>query len=278
MVLFTAEIACDENEIEARKKSVNNKINLLGRLVQDSPAAKRIRQSDNEGAKDLLKEASTEWQVASRELEAMNIEQAEERARRGLILMTQASGYVADKTRIKSAQKSRYTQLRARIASFVDAFQRIAKEKQAQDISWLLDMNKIDALLIEAKKLADQEKYREANQHLSHAADNVEIALAQARHKETLLHDLTFETPRAQYDYEKQRNHSYMLLADLIKTKKEIDPHSLERFHAALQENELMRDRADAMVDKGEIDAAIKLLEQGTRNLARTLRASGVVF
>ena len=208
----------------------------------------------------------------------MNIEQAEERARRGLILMTQASGYVADKTRIKSAQKSRYTQLRARIASFVDAFQRIAKEKQAQDISWLLDMNKIDALLIEAKKLADQEKYREANQHLSHAADNVEIALAQARHKETLLHDLTFETPRAQYDYEKQRNHSYMLLADLIKTKKKIDPHSLERFHAALQENELMRVRADAMVDKGEIDAAIKLLEQGTRNLARTLRASGVVF
>ncbi len=278
MVLFTAEIACDENEIEARKKSVNNKINLLGRLVQDSPAAKRIRQSDNEGAKDLLKEASTEWQVASRELEAMNIEQAEERARRGLVLMTQASGYVADKTRIKSAQKSRYTQLRARIASFVDAFQRIAKEKQAQDISWLLDMNKIDALLIEAKKLADQEKYREANQHLSHAADNVEIALAQARHKETLLHDLTFETPRAQYDYEKQRNHSYMLLADLIKTKKKIDPHSLQHFHAVLQENELMRNRADALVNKGEIDAAIKLLEQGTRNLARTLRASGVVF
>jgi len=229
-------------------------------------------------AKELLNQATTAWQVATEELETMNIEQAEQHVKRGLILMTQASSSVADTVGLKNAQKARYQQLRARISSFTKAFQRIASEKQAQDIHWMLDMKKIDALLGQAEQLAKQGSYHEANQHLSHAADSVEIALTQARHKETLLHDLTFNSPAEEYEYEKQRNHSYMLLADLIKTKKKIEPHSLERFQNALEENEALRDQADVLASNGDIEAAIKMLEQGTRKLARTLRASGVVF
>ena len=278
LLLFTTEICCEQNEIEARKKSVTSKVNLLGRLVQNSPMANRIMQSDNEGAKDLLNEASAEWQVATQELELMNITQAEESVKRGLILMTQASSSVADKVRITNAQKARYQQLRERIFSFTAAFQRIALEKKQKDISWLLDNKKIDALLGQAEQLAMQGSYHEANQHLSFAADSVEIALAQARHKETLLHDLTFESPAEEYEYEKQRNHSYMLLADLIRTKKKIEPNSLQRFHSILKENEILREQADELAGSGDIEAAIKMLEQGTLKLARTLRASGVVF
>ena len=278
LLLFATEICCEQNDIEARKKSVTSKINLLGRLVQNSPTASRIMKSDNEGAIDLLNEASEEWQVATQELELMNIKQAEESVKRGLILMTQASSFVADKVRIANAQKARYQKLQERILSFTEAFQRIALEKKQKDISWLLDNKKIDALLDQAEQLARQGSYHEANQHLSFAADSVEIALAQARHKETLLHDLTFESPAEEYEYEKQRNHSYMLLADLIKTKKKIEPNSLQHFHGILKENEILREQADELAGNGDIEAAIKMLEQGTLKLARTLRASGVVF
>ena len=286
LFLFTTELFCDEKtnasssemDIETRKRSVTNKVNLLGRLVQDSPASVRIVKSENQGAKDLLQQATAAWHAATEELESMSIEKAEESVKHGLILMTQASSSVADKERLENAQRTRYQQLRERIQSFTDAFQRIEKEKQSRDISLLLDLKGIDTLLNQAEELADRDSYMEANQLLSRAADNVEIALAQARHKETLLHDLTFNSREEEYNYEKQRNHSYVLLADLIRKKKTHEAYSLTRFQNALEENEILRKQAEKLASKGEIETAIITLEQGTQNLARTLRASGVAF
>lgn len=286
LVLITTEVFCDENkletqtneDIEARKKSVTNKVKLLGRLVHESPAAQRIRNSDNEGAKDLLAKASTEWQLAAEDLEYMNIEDAEKRAKQGLRLMTHATSFVKDTRRTTDVQKDRYRKLRERIVSFSAAFERIASEKQSQQISELLDLNQIEKYLSQADKLAQQEDYQKANRMLVDAADQVEIALAQARHKETLLHDLTFESPAQEYNYEKQRNHSYMLLADIIKTKKRIEPHSLDQFRIVIEENEKLREKAEKLAGDGKMDEAIKLLEQGTSNMARALRASGVAF
>ena len=285
-VLVTTEVFSDEGklgaemngDIEARKKSVANKIKLLGRLIQQSPTAQRIRQSDNEGAKDLLVKASTEWQLAAEDLEFMNIEDAEKRVKQGLILMTHASSFVADTKRLANIQEDRYQKLKERITSFSTAFQRIALEKQSEEISALLDLDEIEKYLNQADILAQKSDYQHANQILSNAADKVEIALAQARHKETLLHDLTFDSPAQEYHYEKQRNHSYMLLADVIKTKKKIEPSSLDQFRSVIEENEKLRKQADMLASDGKTEEAIKLLEQGTNKMARTLRASGVVF
>lgn len=191
--------------------------------------------------------------------------------------MTRASRAVADTARLKNERLARYKQLRERIDSFTDAFQRIASEKQ-ESISYLLDMENIEKTMNQADKLAKENNYTEANKLLAGAADSVELALAKARHKETLLHELKFNSLEEEFAYEKQRNHSYMLLADLIKEKKKVEEKRLQEFQSSLDENEKMRRKADDMARNGNIEGAIRALENGTQNLARTLRASGVVF
>jgi hypothetical protein len=272
-----AENSVNDNANLERSNAVSRKIDLLGRLVQNSAAAARIENSNNDDAKALLKQARLEWENAIIKLEVMNIDQAEISAKEGLIIMTRASSAVADTARLKNEQLARYKQLRERIASFTDAFQRIASEKQ-ETISYLLDMENIEKNMNQAEKLAEENNYTEANKLLAEAADSVELALARARHKETLLHELKFNSLEEEFAYEKQRNHSYMLLADLIKKKKKVDKKRLQEFQSRLEENEKMRKKADEMVRNGDIEGAIKVLETGTQNLARTLRASGVVF
>lgn len=272
-----AENSVNNNANLARSNAVSRKIDLLGRLVQNSSAATRIENSDNDDAKALLKQARSAWENAVIKLEVMNIDQAEISAKEGLIIMTRASSAVADTTRLKNERLVRYKQLRERIDSFTDAFQRIASEKQ-ESISYLLDMENIEKTMNQADKLAKENNYTEANKLLAGAADSVEFALAKARHKETLLHELKFNSLEEEFAYEKQRNHSYMLLADLIKKNKKVEEKRLQEFQSSLDENEKMRRKADDMVRNGNIEGAIRALENGTQNLARTLRASGVVF
>lgn len=272
-----AEYTVNNNANLARSNAVSRKVDLLGRLVQNSSAAARIENSDNDDAKALLKQARSAWENAVIKLEVMNIDQAEISAKEGLIIMTRASRAVADTARLKNERLARYKQLRERIDSFTDAFQRIASEKQ-ESISYLLDMENIEKTMNQADKLAKENNYTEANKLLAGAADSVELALAKARHKETLLHELKFNSLEEEFAYEKQRNHSYMLLADLIKKKKKVEEKRLQEFQSSLDENEKMRRKADDMARNGNIEGAISVLENGTQNLARTLRASGVVF
>jgi len=272
-----AEYTVNNNANLARSNAVSRKVDLLGRLVQNSSAAARIENSDNDDAKALLKQARSAWENAVIKLEVMNIDQAEISAKEGLIIMTRASRAVADTARLKNERLARYKQLRERIDSFTDAFQRIASEKQ-ESISYLLDMENIEKTMNQADKLAKENNYTEANKLLAGAADSVELALAKARHKETLLHELKFNSLEEEFAYEKQRNHSYMLLADLIKEKKKVEEKRLQEFQSSLDENEKMRRKADDMARNGNIEGAIRALENGTQNLARTLRASGVVF
>ena len=272
-----AEDSVNDNANVMRSNSVSRKIDLLGKLVQNSSAADRIENSNNDDAKALLKQARSAWENAVIKFEVMNLDQAEISAREGLIIMTRASSAVADTARLKNEQLARYKQLRERITSFTNAFQRIASEKQ-KTISYLLDMENIEKSMNQADKLAQGNNYTEANKLLAETADSVEIALVRARHKETLLHELKFNSLEEEYAYEKQRNHSYMLLADLIKKKKKVDEKRLQEFQISLDENERMRTEADKMAQNGDVEGAIKVLETGTQNLARTLRASGVVF
>lgn len=272
-----AEYTVNNNANLARSNAVSRKVDLLGRLVQNSSAAARIENSDNDDAKALLQQARSAWENAVIKLEVMNIDQAEISARDGLIIMTRASSAVADTARLKNERLARYKQLRERIDSFTDAFQRIESEKQ-ESISYLLDMENIEKTMNQADKLAKENNYTEANKLLAGAADSVELALAKARHKETLLHELKFNSLEEEFAYEKQRNHSYMLLADLIKKKKKVEEKRLQEFQSSLDENEKMRRKADDMARNGNIEGAIRALENGTQNLARTLRASGVVF
>lgn len=257
-------------------KRLTSKLQLLEKLLQGSSLAKRIERSGNSQAEALLATARKSLVQSEEELYAGQYEAAEAAANQGLNAVTTASRMVVDRRYEEAGDRERYQQLRKRVLSFTEAFQRVVIEKQGQDIAGLLDQKKVGELLLDAEGLVQKGNYAMANQLMTEAADAVEHALSRARDKETLLHELKFDTPVDEYNYEKQRNKSYELLVDIL--EKERKGKGLEDVRAAIELNRRRRAEADELVDGGDVVAAIRTLEEGTENLARALRRSGLAF
>ena len=260
----------------AQHKGLASKLQLLEKLLQDSPIVKRIEQNGNTEAEASLTAARKSLDWAREQFRAGQFDSAEAAANQGLGAVTKASRLVVDRRHENAADRERYQQLRKRVLSFTEAFQRVVVEKQGQNVAALLDQQKVSDLLLAAEDLVQEGDYTAANRSLKEAADAVELALSRARDKETLLHELKFDTPEDEYKYEKQRNKSYELLVELL--EKERGGRGLESVREAVEVNRQRREEADALVHGGDVVAGIKKLEEGTGILARALRRTGLVF
>ena len=89
-----------------------------------------------------------------------------------------------------------------------------------------------------AEALAQKGDYLAANKHLFQAANLVEAALTRARDKETLVHQLKFETPEDEYAYELQRNNSNQLLIVVVKRKKPPQGTNIKYIEKLVAEND----------------------------------------
>ena len=110
------------------------------------------------------------------------------------------------------------------------------------------------------------------------AADLVDNALSDARHKDVLLHELTFESLEEEYAYEVNRNESYVKLIDLLQNKTEPSQASASYVQKLVEENARLREQADEHAKAGDLEQSIMVLEKGTDKLSRALRVSGASF
>ena len=259
-------------------RSLASKLKLLDRLVHEEKLVMRISASHNEEARRKLAEAQDLWEQAEIGFDAGNHAAAEDLASQGLAAVSVASRQVADASRRLENDRERYEKLRKRVLSFTEAFQRVVAEKSGHEIASLLDRGRIDRLLQEAGQYAVSGDYEQANERAAEAAEAVETALASARERDTLLHELSFATPLEEYNYERQRNRSYRLLVDMLEREKVDDSAALVQMRIAVKENDRIRESAEELVKRDNVAAAISLLEQGTDRLAHILRMSGLVF
>jgi len=260
-----------------RRRMLASKLKLLDALTMNSTVARRIEESSNNAAKQSIAKAKGFGIKARRLLEAGRDEAAEQMADSALRAVTEASQLVADQSRVRQIEEQRYGELRSRILSFREAFERIAVEKRDGQVRALLDQGDIDVLFGASESLAAKGDFGAANAKLEAIAAAVESAVSTARHQETLTHELKFDSPAEEYAYEQQRNRSYEMLIGLLQSR----PAS----HAArvnvqkmLERNETLRDDARTLADRGETEAALEKLELATEYLVRTLRMSDLAF
>jgi len=263
---------------ETNYRAINSKLKLLGTLVNESTTATRITASSNEQAHELLADAREAWQNATAARDAGDIDASEQQVKQGLETMSAASRMVEDVGRVQREQQQRYQQLRKRVLSFSEAFQRAVADKPGRSISDFLNRAEVSGLLKEAESLAHQADYVTANQRLVKAADAVELALSLARDKETLVHELKFDSPEDEYAYEIQRNKGYQQLIDLLKHKRAESDTKLLYVQKMVVENERLCEDAEALFKQGDTQAALRELEKGTDKLEMALRASGMAF
>lgn len=273
----TSQAAGAEGGHDGRQRLLSSKLKLLDRMVYRAPAVQRIENGDDAEARQLLDAARSAYQRAQERVQRGEFDPAEENINEGLRAISKAARIAADTGRTSQAERERYPQLRERIASFRDAFARVVVEKGPQ-VAELLDHTKLEQLLQEAEQRAESDSYGAANQHLSEATNIVEAALSKARDKETLLHELKFDSPEAEYAYELERNKSHEMLIALLGAERPVPASALALIEQMKTRNNELRAEADALAARGETEAALETLEEATKNLVRALRIGGLAI
>jgi hypothetical protein len=276
--LSSSAVCAEATRQNVQVRTLSNKLALLERLVSKSSTVARAQGEGDDVTLEILAQARQSLAQAREDFARQAYAGAEKSLNQGFKLLAEVSRSLGAPKATAQAEKRKYAGLHERVVTFTDALQRIYKEKGIDSVSEQADLQILRHGIEEAETLARSRDYGDANRTLSGMAEMVEIALTRARHQETLLHVLTFESPEEEYAYEKGRNKSYEMLMSLLRKKQEVDPAKLRLFSDIVAQNDVVRARAEEFAAAGDVQGAIDHLERGTERLAKALRALGLSF
>ena len=281
-VLLSMTLLCTSfaisDELNEKQSAVYNKIKFFSWLVNDSPTVDRIMKSSDSSAVDQLTVARGLLEQAQAGFDDGELLLADEKISAGLKQMTSVSRKIKDDDRVESARKKLFHEIKQHIESFSEAFERVAIEKNDKMVDAMLDRNKLKTIVQRADTLYQEGQLALANHTLKQAADIVDVALRDARHKDVLLHELSFDSIEDEYIYEIKRNESYLMLIKLLQDKKNVSEASRQFVNKIVSSNEKVVKEAEAHAAKGNKKSAIRILEKSTDDLSRALRMSGASF
>lgn len=275
-LLVSYSTMAEENNDRAR--AVFNKLKFFSWLVNDSPIMNRIMQSADSEAIAQLKKSRLLLQQAQVQYNNNEFLFSEKNIAMGIKDMTSISRKFEDVDRVKKSRKKLFNKLKQHIQIFSDVFERVAKEKNNPFIDAMLDREKMKKTMDDADALFREGKLALANHRMKQAADMVEGAISHARHKDVLIHELVFDSPKDEYIYEKKRNESYVMLIKLLQEKQNGSDASRQYVNKIVAANGGIVTEAELHAADGDNETAIRVLEKGTEKLSRALRLSGAPF
>lgn len=265
-------------EKDDRQSAIFNKIKFFSWLVNDSPTVGRIKQSSDSEAIAQLAQARQLLEQAQAQYDDGELSLADEKIAAGLKEMTSVSRKIKDQDRVEKARNALFHELKQHVLIFAEAFERVAEEKNDKIVDALLDRKKLNDTVEHADRLYREGQLALANHVLKGAADMVEGALSDARHKDVLLHELSFDSLEDEYLYEKKRNESYVMLIKLLQDRQTVSDASRQFVSKIVSTNKEVMQQAEKHAAKGDKAKAITVLEKGTDKLSRALRMSGASF
>jgi len=276
MLLFSSSAVSAEND--GRESAVFNKLKFFSWLVNDSPTMSRILKSADSEAIIQLENSRRLLQQAQAQYDEGEFSLAEKNIATGIKEMTSVSRKIKDVDRVEHARKKLFHELKQHVQAFSDVFERVAKEKNDKQIDAMLDHKKLKKTVDDADALYREGQLALANHMMKQAADIVENAISNARHKDVLIHELSFDSPEDEYNYEKKRNESYVMLVRLLQEKQTVSDASRQYVNKIVAANKGIVAEAELHAADGDNKTAIRILEKGTDKLSRALRMAGASF
>lgn len=258
------------------REQLERRVQSVGTLIESSSAAKQIESSDVAAARERRNNARLMHREATAMLRGGDLAGAAK-------LLDQAAREMMDGVRLakpdqvvgeksKRDFETRLESARALLA----AQQRITAEKGSARESVDATRN-IERLIADAQKVAAQGRYDDARPVLDRAYLTARVSIESMRRGDTLVRSLSFASPREEYDYEVDRNDTHRMLINVLLGDRQQGsaalPASMQGF---VDKAATMRRDADDQARRGDYGAAIKLLEESTRELVRAIRAGGV--
>ena len=258
------------------KAALEQRLTSVGTLIERSSAARQIEASRDPRALEGRNEARALHRKASDALQAGDVAGAAkllDQATRQLMTAARAAApeeITAEKRRTDF--NNRYESVKTLLA----AQQRIAREK-GSGADAAQAAKQIETLMAEATTQANAGQIDAARATIDRAYLLAKASISTMRRGDTLVRSLNFATKREEYDYEIDRNDTHRMLVNVLLEERRASNPALDRsVRNFLDEAARLRGEAEQQAQKGGFDAAIKTLEDSTRELVRAIRGAGV--
>ena len=152
-----------------------------------------------------------------------------------------------------------------------DALARVADEKG--DGTARAEIGVIDRLVRQADGLVAERQPRQGRAVLDHAYLRAKVQIERLRGGDTLVRALEFDMPQDEYRYEVDRNETYRLLVPVLVPAGHPSEIGMK---AHLLRGSQLRSDAESMAARGEIEAAIRTMEESSREYQEAIRTAGV--
>jgi hypothetical protein len=129
----------------------------------------------------------------------------------------------------------------------------------------------------EAAKRAGEGDFARAEEAIEAAYGEMLEIVRALNDGKMVVHELIFKTPEEEYRYEKERNRSYEMLLQIAAEDFGASPELRAHVAQVIARNNLSRQGAEQKAASGEAAGAIREMEAASRDLAKTLRLTGVM-
>lgn len=272
---LTAAGALAQNRVPPDREQLERKLTSTATLIESSSGARQIESSGvaaaagrREQARDLHRQAA----------EALRGGQLEAAAR----LLDEASRAMFDGVRLSAPeqvagpiQRAEFDVRMDSTRALLEAQKRIAAEKNAGPRAKELS-SRIETLMAEAADLALTGRLVEGRRTLDQAYLAVRAAIGNMRGGETVVRSLNFANKEEEYRYEIDRNDTHRMLVQLLLKDKRGGNGIDVMVDQAVTSATALRTQAESQASQRDHAAAVKTLEDSTRELVKAIRSAGV--
>jgi len=138
------------------------------------------------------------------------------------------------------------------------------------------DHKEVDRLMAEAQDLAKARRYDEAAKAVGKSELLVTKALNDMLSSQTLVYELTFDTPKDEYDYEFARFKSYDELIPVAIDVRKPNEQAISLMQSYVNKAHFYRDKAAESAAATRFEEAIAIMRDATAEVRRGLMALGV--
>ena len=259
-----AETPPDRDQVERRLQSVRT-------LIEGSSAARQIEASGNAEAQGQRNKARQLRRLAEEAFGAGDLRSASG-------LLDDASRQLFEGVRMLAGERDKTENLAAALATRMEsarallaAQKRISVEKPAAGAADTA--KRIEGLLNEAREHLAAQRLGQAQPLVDQAYLMAKASIGAMRGGDTLVRSLNFASKEEEYHYEVDRNDTHQMLLKVLVQKQAAEAGGGREF---VERAAALRRDADAAGKRGDYAAAIRLLEDATRELVRAIRGAGV--
>lgn len=257
-------------QVEVDRDQLQRRLGAVHTLIEKSTAARQIEASGEVRAIEKREQARKVHREAQQAYDAGDFVRSSRLLPEASVRMFEAVRLAAPEQIAASKARTDFDARAESVRSLLAAQKRISAEK-GEAAGGVETTREIERALAEAERLATSD-IASARIALDRGYLVAKAAIGSMRSGDTLVRSLNFATPQEEYHYELDRNDTHLMLVQVLLKDKGGLPASQQYVENARG----LRSQAEATAGRGDHAAAIRLLEDSTRELVRAIRGAGV--